>query len=266
MVKITDLGYLLKPRNLAFIGAVIAESSLPNTSFGNVQERVQRGLAALAELEKPRLTAEQRAELYTNAENELAQALKEEPDNCDALGGFGRLKTKLGDYKRAIPTLERAADSCNREDALEALISAYIAVRDFGNARKNIDFVLSRNKKSASAHRQLGFIHWLNKEYKKAIAEYQEAAAIDPTMHVVYNNMAAAYEELGDLGNAMKCATQAIKINPNYASAHFELGLVYRKMGKLKDAVSQFGKAVELAPYAGNFVDELNATKAMLRR
>ena len=267
MVKniIKNLRFLLKPRNIALIGATWLASSLPNSSFGNVQERVQLGLAALKQLESNNLTAGQKAELYTIAENEFAGALKEDPTNCNALTGYGRFQIKSGQFKRAIPNLEKAVKHCDRGNALEFLISAYVNVRDFENAKKNIDVMLMKDKNPAYAFAQLGLIHWLKKEYKASIVECEKSVAIDPRRFRTYNNMAAAYEKLGDLENAMKFVKQAITINPNYASGHFELGIIYRKMGKLNEAVTAFGKSVELNPNADNFRDELKITETMLK-
>ena len=267
MVKniIKNLEFLLKPRNMAFIGVALAASSLPNTSFGNVQERVQRGLAALNELDKPRLTDEQTAELYTVADNNLSLAFKEDPCDCGALIGYGKFQAKLGDSGRSIPLLEQAVSECGTDNALEALISAYINVKDFDNAKKNIDVLMSRNKDSFNAHGQLGFIKWAEGDYEGAIAEYEKALITDPKAYWILNNIADTYKKLGAFDSALKYAMQSVKINPNYAEGHFELGVIYRKIGRKQDAVTELRKAVELAPEADNFREELTVSEKLLK-
>ncbi len=268
MVKmLKNLEYLLKPRNLTFI-ASIGLASLPNMSFGNVQERVQKGLSALAESGKTGLSVSRKSELYAEADNEFREVLKEDECNCDALTGYGWIKLKSGKPEIAVANLEKAASECGSESALEGLISAYIAVKDFDSARKTADVLLQRNSRSANAHDQLGYMHCINKEFREAIDEYEKTVAIDPRMYWIYTDMVAAYAELGDLGNALKNALKSVEVNPYYAPGHYEAGLIYRKVGKIKEAVKELGKAVELAPLADddNFKEELKVTKAMLKK
>jgi len=251
-----NLEFLLKPRNLTFI-ASLGLASLPNMSFGNVQERVQKGLAYLAELEKPRLTEEQRAEFFTQASVEFNKALKEDPNDCGALTGIGKVHLHTGDSRSAVSVLEKAAEECHNPDLMEALISAYIVNRDYGSARKHIEETLRKNKRTASAYRQLGFIHGQQGKFKEAIEAYRKALEINPEMHVVLHNIGIMYKELGDVANALKHARKAVKINPDFAPAHYGLGLILKKAGRLDEARKEFEKAVELAPAYAETVKSL---------
>jgi len=52
----------------------------------------------------------------------------------------------------------------------------------------------------------------------------------------------------GDLDGAISQFLVAIHSAPNYAAAHFELGLALRQQGKLKEAEEEFQRAAALDP------------------
>jgi Flp pilus assembly protein TadD len=52
----------------------------------------------------------------------------------------------------------------------------------------------------------------------------------------------------GDLEGAISQFRAAINSSPNYAAAHFELGMALRQLGKTEEAHEEFRKATELDP------------------
>ena len=52
----------------------------------------------------------------------------------------------------------------------------------------------------------------------------------------------------GDLDGAISQFRAAINAAPDYAAAHFELGLALRQQGKLEEAQKEFEKAAALNP------------------
>ncbi|MBD0362639.1 MAG: tetratricopeptide repeat protein, partial [Coleofasciculus sp. C3-bin4] len=51
---------------------------------------------------------------------------------------------------------------------------------------------------------------------------------------------------LGRLEEAIASYKQAIQLNPNYADAYQNLGVVLLKIGKVPESLSAFGKAIAL--------------------
>jgi Flp pilus assembly protein TadD len=53
----------------------------------------------------------------------------------------------------------------------------------------------------------------------------------------------------GDLDGAIAQFRSAINSEPNYAPAHYELGLALQQSGKKDEATKEFQKAAELDPH-----------------
>ena len=92
---------------------------------------------------------------------------------------------------------------------------------------------------------------------QEAIAEYRTTLSLsrDRIMVALTNaNLGSAYRDLGDDKDALESYNEAIDINPYQANAYFGRAVLYRKQGKLAEAIRDFSKAVELQPTAEGYV------------
>ena len=60
------------------------------------------------------------------------------------------------------------------------------------------------------------------------------------------------FSNLGEYQKAKECYEKAIKINPNYADAHYNLGVIFKELGENQKAKECYEKAIEINP---NHVD-----------
>ena len=60
----------------------------------------------------------------------------------------------------------------------------------------------------------------------------------------LYNIKGACLSEIADLDNAISFLEQAIKIKPDYAEAHFNLGVSNQKIGRHQEAIKNYGNAL----------------------
>ena len=63
-----------------------------------------------------------------------------------------------------------------------------------------------------------------------------------------YNNLANALAKQGQVDEAIKAAEQALKVQPDYAIAHYNLGNLYVQRGRLDLAQRHFEEAIRLLP------------------
>ena len=85
----------------------------------------------------------------------------------------------------------------------------------------------------------------------EAIPEYELALRLgaEPTMRAItYVNLGVAYSELGDSSKARTSFEQALRLNPNLASACQGMALVARKQGDIEEALRYFARFVDLQP------------------
>ena len=70
----------------------------------------------------------------------------------------------------------------------------------------------------------------------------------DAQRHTHLTFLARAYLSLGDCAAAIERARQAIRRRPDYAAAHYVLGIASGRMGRLEDARAALKKCDELSP------------------
>ncbi len=76
--------------------------------------------------------------------------------------------------------------------------------------------------------------------FPQAEALLQKAVAIDPQFAEAYLQLGILYSAKGDFANAKKALLQAISINPQLGEAHYRLGQVYKRTGEDAKAEQEF--------------------------
>lgn len=86
------------------------------------------------------------------------------------------------------------------------------------------------------------------KRFNEAAESLQKAAALDPTNHQAYHNLAIVQMELRSFSAAREALERAIVASPGTAGYHEKLGTVLVELGDWKGAQTAFAKALELDP------------------
>ncbi|HKP62032.1 MAG TPA: tetratricopeptide repeat protein [Polyangiales bacterium] len=81
-----------------------------------------------------------------------------------------------------------------------------------------------------------------------AQTEERKALAIDPHFAEAQNNLGVLLRESGQLDEAVKLLSGAAKANPNSAAAHQNLALALEDSKQLEQAGSEYKRALELTP------------------
>jgi len=90
-----------------------------------------------------------------------------------------------------------------------------------------------------------GDIFMARKQYREAIDVYQAPSSRNA---VLWNKTGIAYHQLVQLDQAKKAYEQAIKLKPDYLEAINNLGTIYYARKSYRRAISQYQKAIKLAP------------------
>ena len=87
-----------------------------------------------------------------------------------------------------------------------------------------------------------------SQQYRKAEAAYEKALALRPSHIETRVYMANMFTDTGRVEQAVPLLREALKTNPNYAEAHWELGYAYRFAGALEESVAECERARQLDP------------------
>ena len=80
------------------------------------------------------------------------------------------------------------------------------------------------------------------------IEALEKALALDPSYADAYNELGIIHTQLGRFAEAEQALSAAIEADPQYAAARNNLGVLYGKLGRNEDAEAQFRRALEDDP------------------
>ena len=89
--------------------------------------------------------------------------------------------------------------------------------------------------------------HEAQDRYTQALAKFQQATQLDPTLHEAWNYLGYANRKLGHYDEALAAYSKALTIKPGYADALEYRGEAYLGLNRIPDAQQAY-----LDLYAGN--------------
>ena len=85
-------------------------------------------------------------------------------------------------------------------------------------------------------------------QFDDAIDSYKNALKINPHFAEAYYNMGIAQKGTGDLEEAIESYKQALKIKPNYVEAYYNMGNLLKDKGDLEEAIESYKQALKIKP------------------
>jgi tetratricopeptide (TPR) repeat protein len=105
--------------------------------------------------------------------------------------------------------------------------------------------ILKLNPDNIDAGQMLGLTYYRHEKYDKAIQCFEQILQYYENIEM-YNNLALSHFHLGQYCQAIDILQKALKINDNNAYLHCNLGLQFRSLNQLKEAISCFEKSLTL--------------------
>lgn len=183
--------------------------------------------------------------LLEEAEKEFQDILKSNRHFALALEGMGRVCFQKGQMREAEGFFREASQIdpalwqsrnflgiiYDRQGKVKAAAAEYRAAIA---QKPNIGFLWNN----------LGISLLLSGETEKAVEAFQEALRVGPPQQKVYNNLALAQAKLERFSQAL----EALKMRGDESLAYYDLGCIYMMLGKNREALESFEKAIELRP------------------
>jgi tetratricopeptide (TPR) repeat protein len=217
VVAVAAVGTLAGPRRVAQ-----AESLMPIAS--SPQSTAQVTAAPVVPLPAPAFAGAESSRQgiasynggdMTAAVAQFTAAVERDPNSADALNNLGQALVRTGRAREAIPYFDRAI-------AIADTVWAY----HFNRAR---------------AYGEL-------KEWRQAIAGYEDAARLFPDDYVTQFNLGRARQADGAMPGALEAYARAAELAPGQADFHLAYGLALDQSGKPREAVVEFRRFLELDP------------------
>jgi len=98
----------------------------------------------------------------------------------------------------------------------------------------------------------LGVIYAKEKDFPKAIEEWETATKLDSKDENILNSLSWAYEKTGKKKEALVKLDQSIKLSPYDPKTHFSLGRIKHDLGDSDGAIDSLKKATRLDPSFGD--------------
>jgi tetratricopeptide (TPR) repeat protein len=130
--------------------------------------------------------------------------------------------------------------------------SAYSEQRDYHRAIEDYDEAVRLNPKHANAFSNRGVAYAGKQDYDRAIQSYDEAIRLNPNHADAFSNRGVAYARKGDYDRAIQSYDEAIHLNPNHAHALFDRGNAYRRKKDYDRAIEDYNEAIRVNPNHAN--------------
>ena len=188
---------------------------------------------------------------FTLALKELLKAESLNPDDPYLQNDIGLTYYGMRKYDKAIRHYKKALDlKSDYAPAMNNLGNAYLAQQRWDSAveyyEKALESVLYATPHFPLSN--LGAVYYEKKEYRRSEKYYLEALELQSDFVQALRGLARTYMAIGRFDDAIFRLKKAVRIQPEVALLHLELGNAYRMAGYRRDARDAYQQAIRLAP------------------
>lgn len=182
---------------------------------------------------------------YIDSYENMKKALKINPNLEPVQLALAYTYLHLSDERAAVATAQKIlSKNPNNAEALYILWAAKGRNPSSPEIRKALEI----NPNLVPALIGLGTAYYQKRRsFNQAANYYRRAAEIAPSPQL-YNYLGNALIYQGYYSKAIKQFQKAIELDPNYASAHRNMGITYYYMNRLKDSIASQQRAIALNP------------------
>ena len=194
---------------------------------------------------------------YLNAVVNLQKALKENPEDNEAIQLTGLSLYLAGKPADAIPYLQKVQSWYPRADvdASYVLGIAYLQTKQYPQARSAFAKMYGVPSDSAAAYLLCARM-LLRQDFAPIAEEYGlKAVALDPKLPMAHYLLGELYLYQSKIDQAISHLEQELAINPGYANVYYKLADAYTRVQKFDDAERLLQRSIWLdANSTGPFI------------
>jgi tetratricopeptide (TPR) repeat protein len=188
------------------------------------------------------------------------------PQCARAWGGAGQVAMRQGDLAAAEQSLREAlrlvpeygparyalGQVLRRQGHLDDAARELAAAQQQRELEPPLDPALAQ----ALATLRVGAIDALHRgidlaragDLEQAITLFEESVRVDPDLAEAHSQLGAAHLAVGNTAAARTHLQRALQLDPDFADARYNLGLLAHREGRFDDAVAHFQQAVAIRP------------------
>ena len=186
----------------------------------------------------------------------MKKAVEIEPNNPEYLYHMGLIFEKVQQVRDAIDMYQRSiARNDKNPDAFEHLGINLMVENRFGEAVTAFKKAADLDPKRARIWSLVADAEQQSGDLKSATGHFEKALAQDSKLAGVWTKLGIAYKDYDCSGcrtKAVNAFLQALKVDPADATAHHELGYMYKDDNRRNDAIHHFKEYLKLRPDAGD--------------
>ena len=171
--------------------------------------------------------------------------------------------TELKEKKQAIARKEDSAQK-QADDIYSKALFYYFE----GNYEKALPFfkqyLQTHPDSSSDVWHGVGFCYSNLGLHQEAIQAYKQSIRLEPNFAYTHYNLGNTYDKLGLDQEALQAYKQSIRMKPDFANAHYNLGSTYDKLGLYREALQAYKQAIRLEPDFANAPYNLGNTYGKL--
>ncbi len=190
--------------------------------------------------------------------DQYREALKIQPNYVVAHNNLGTALCDQGHVEDAIAELDEAIRlKPDYAEAYNSLGVAFAKQQRFDEAIAQYQKALALEPDDAKAHNNWGVALREQRRTAEAITHYETALAINPRYAEAHYNYGIALAAQERLDAASLQYRTALEIKPDYTEARINLGDALRRLGRMPDAIAEWGELVRRQPNNASFLSQL---------
>ena len=186
----------------------------------------------------------------------MKKAVEIEPENAEYLFHLGLIYEQGQQVQDAVEAFTHAIEkSAKNADAFEHLGLNLMVENRFNEAVAAFKKAADLDPRRARLWAEVGDAEQQVGDVDGAIRDFQKALAQDSNLVGVWTKLGIAYKDKDCKGcrtKALDALKRATHVDPADATAHHELGYMYKDDGRRKEAIAEFRRYLELRPDAGD--------------
>jgi len=163
---------------------------------------------------------------------------------------LGVYKDRREALKRAMAIAEKAVQLDDSEEIAHRLLG-FLALlnRDYGKAIAGAERAVELAPNSVMAQIMLGYALYSAGRTEEAIPILEKAASSSPIiLPRALSHLGVALRKAGRLEEAVEVCTKLIQIKPNYIFPHLTLAAAFAEMGKMEEAQAEVREVMRIRP------------------